>query len=639
MTSNQSVSSIGLTRCAVCKIDLKGRFVYLDEKIEALLGYTKEQLFGKSFLEFLDESSQHLVEQLLSHRNHYETFYDTTTITIFNRAGEAQNVRVVVSLNFIAGNPVNYQLIIDADQATTYSSAEETRSEPQVSFIKEILTLPTPWDWRQALSLLCRFTGTHQACVYLITEERLEPRSAVCGEDPGESAFGQMPDAGELHVQIARSGEEYSFLDQQAVQSVLERFGSAPNEYVTCLQTCDGNRYLVRLMYGEEFDHQKAQVSIENARLALNLVGRLSNPGESASGDSKAAGDIKFTVGFLDSLSIAAFLIDREGVVIGYNPSALRIFDERQLEGNYLDAIGCLTDYNSSELARPIVDYLNTSPDDTAIPDELTLGVKTSPSERAVLTVMRLSDEPGNLSSCFVLVPEYSLIESSSDDQADLSMWQSVLNQLFEDLQSVEDSARRLSHEFYNELREDGNAQLESLSERTAAVRSAVSDLQQCIGLINDEDSPDTTDLNLLINEQLRQLLPEGSRSDVKCEYKDLPKVKTRPRLLGQAIYRLLGNCMKYNDKPAVQIKVKASVTDDICEITIADNGFGIAAKNLPKVFDPFFRAPDRKVQAIEGSGVGLTIARRIIQALGGDISISSAMGEGSVVKIKIPVE
>ncbi len=636
MTSSQSVSSIGFTRCAVCKIDLKGRFVYLDEKIEALLGYTKEQLFGKSFLEFLDESSQHLVEQLLSHRNHYETFYDTTTITVYNRAGEARNVRVVVSLNFIAGNPVNYQLIIDCEQSTPSGSSGETRNNSQTSFLREILALESPWDWKQALSLLCGFAGMRKACVYLIAGESLEPRSSVCDED---SEVGHVPDPGELHFHVARSGEEYSFLDQQAVQTVLERFGSAPNEFVTCLGAGDGNRYLVRLIFGEEFDHQQAQASIENARLALNLIGRLSNLGESDAGDQRGACDIKFTVGFLDSLGIAAFLIDREGAVIGYNPSTLRIFDEHQLEGNYLDAIGGLAEYNSSDLARPIVDYLNSSPDDTAIPDELTLGVKTSSSERAVLTVMRLSDDPGDLSSCFVLVPEYSLIEASSDNQADLSMWQSVLNQLLEDLQSVEDSARLLCHEFYNELKDEGNAQLESLSERTITVRTAVSDLQQCISLINDEDSADTTDLNLLISEQLRQLLPEGSRSDVKCEYNDLPKVRTRPKLLGQAIYRLLGNCMKYNDKPAVQIKVKASITDDVCEITIADNGFGIAAKNLPKVFDPFFRAPDRKVQAITGSGVGLTIARRIIQALGGDISISSAMGEGSVVKIKIPVE
>ena len=115
MTIKQSPSDIGFTRCAVCKIDLKGRFVYLDEKIESLLGYTKEELFGQSFLDFLDDSSKQLVEKLLAQRNHYETFFDTTRITAFNRSREALAMRAVVSLNFIAGNPVNYQLIIDCE--------------------------------------------------------------------------------------------------------------------------------------------------------------------------------------------------------------------------------------------------------------------------------------------------------------------------------------------------------------------------------------------------------------------------------------------------------------------------------------------------------------------------------------------
>ena len=60
MSVQQSHSEIGFKRCAVCKIDLKGRFVYIDERTEHLLGLTKEDLFGKNIIEFLDEPSQKL---------------------------------------------------------------------------------------------------------------------------------------------------------------------------------------------------------------------------------------------------------------------------------------------------------------------------------------------------------------------------------------------------------------------------------------------------------------------------------------------------------------------------------------------------------------------------------------------------
>ena len=65
MATQVSTRSVGFRRCAVCKVDLKGRFVYIDEEIENLLGYTKEELFGKSLSDFLDETSIVLLEQLL----------------------------------------------------------------------------------------------------------------------------------------------------------------------------------------------------------------------------------------------------------------------------------------------------------------------------------------------------------------------------------------------------------------------------------------------------------------------------------------------------------------------------------------------------------------------------------------------
>ncbi len=167
MTIQQSSSAIGLKRCAVCKIDLKGRFVYLDEKIEDLLGYTREDLFGKSLLDFVDEPSQKLIEQLLSHRNHYETFFDSTSITLYDQSRNPVTARAVVSLNFIAGNPVNYQLIIDQADLDSSQAASRTQS-PYDSIVENILAIDGALDWRQLLQVICRCTKARQACVYLI---------------------------------------------------------------------------------------------------------------------------------------------------------------------------------------------------------------------------------------------------------------------------------------------------------------------------------------------------------------------------------------------------------------------------------------------------------------------------------------
>ena len=93
MATSSVSASVNLHRCALCKIDLKGKIVYVDDKIEALLGYSKEELFGKSFSDFLDKSSKALIDQLFSQRNNYEIFYDATNLTILNREKKAITAR------------------------------------------------------------------------------------------------------------------------------------------------------------------------------------------------------------------------------------------------------------------------------------------------------------------------------------------------------------------------------------------------------------------------------------------------------------------------------------------------------------------------------------------------------------------
>lgn len=72
--------------------------------------------------------------------------------------------------------------------------------------------------------------------------------------------------------------------------------------------------------------------------------------------------------------------------------------------------------------------------------------------------------------------------------------------------------------------------------------------------------------------------------------------------------------------------------------VTVCDTGFGIAPDDLPRIFDRFYRAdPSRQSEAGE-SGLGLAIARSIVEAHGGRISVSSHLGEGTTMSIFIPV-
>lgn len=638
MTTKQSLSSVGFTRCAVCKIDLKGRFVYLDEKVETLLGYTKEELFGKSFIDFLDEPSQQLIESLLAQRNHYETFYDTANLTVYNRSRDTLAVRVIVSLNFIAGNPVNYQLIIECSTDRSAPQSPIFKSDNYKALIKEFLKIGPSAGWKDYLKVICRFTGAGQACIYLIHEESLQPRSAIDRDLAGDFDFNEIPEPGALHRHVARSGEEYSFIDGGAVQRVIEQGGTAPNEYVARLDLPDGTCYLARLLFKEEFDPHRIQSSLACARKSLELAARMIASGPPTSDVTGDGNEVRFTIGFLDSLNIAAFLADSDGSVIGYNPAALGIFSEKQLEGSYLDAVGCLAEFNAPDFTRPIVDYVNSSVEDEPVSEKLVLDIRTSRLEQARLTVLKLGNEPGDLSGCFVVEREPASDRPAvTYERSDLSM--QVLTGLARRLKSTEDLAHKFSHEFFNQLSGKGNDRLVELSKSVRFLRSLVSALHRYAKLTRPSDVPSLIDLNLLVAEQIEKLKADHCDAGVNCTFKNLPKIVTQPRLLGQALGCILDNCFKYTDGPTAEITVTAESQDGRCRIAVTDKGFGISPRHLPNIFDLMYRAPDKKVQARDGHGIGLSMARKAILLLDGQIDISSKVGEGTIVQVTIPVE
>ncbi len=107
--------------------------------------------------------------------------------------------------------------------------------------------------------------------------------------------------------------------------------------------------------------------------------------------------------------------------------------------------------------------------------------------------------------------------------------------------------------------------------------------------------------------------------------------------LLAQAVDNLLDNACKYS-QPGSPIILRAGRQADKIALAVEDRGCGIAAKELPHVFDPFFRCSDTTRRGIAGTGLGLPVARRIIAAMNGSLDVQSTPGEGSRFTILLAV-
>jgi len=102
-------------------------------------------------------------------------------------------------------------------------------------------------------------------------------------------------------------------------------------------------------------------------------------------------------------------------------------------------------------------------------------------------------------------------------------------------------------------------------------------------------------------------------------------------------ILNLISNAIKFsNAKGTIVIKLIDKI--QIVEITVQDNGCGIQKENIPIIFNKFTRINTSLTQLAEGMGIGLYLAKSLIELHGGTISVKSVLGRGSVFKIKLPV-
>jgi len=118
----------------------------------------------------------------------------------------------------------------------------------------------------------------------------------------------------------------------------------------------------------------------------------------------------------------------------------------------------------------------------------------------------------------------------------------------------------------------------------------------------------------------------------------DLPLVSGDKDRLGQVLLNLVGNALQYTP-PAGRVQISARQQGNEVKVSVADTGMGISPEHLPHLFTRFFRVDRSRSRAGGGSGIGLTIARHLVEAHGGRIWVESpGQGKGSTFTFTLPV-
>ena len=117
----------------------------------------------------------------------------------------------------------------------------------------------------------------------------------------------------------------------------------------------------------------------------------------------------------------------------------------------------------------------------------------------------------------------------------------------------------------------------------------------------------------------------------------DLPPFQADEARLQEVIYNLIDNAVKYSPAGG-QITVRASRANGWLSLSVSDNGAGIPARDLPRIFERFYRADKARHRELGGTGLGLSIVKHIAQLHGGQVEAESELGRGTTVRVHLPL-
>jgi signal transduction histidine kinase len=156
------------------------------------------------------------------------------------------------------------------------------------------------------------------------------------------------------------------------------------------------------------------------------------------------------------------------------------------------------------------------------------------------------------------------------------------------------------------------------------------------------ELNPQTVELASLINDVIStagQLAEQNKNRLVVEAQENLGALRADPMRLRQILLNLLSNACKFTKAGEIKLAArKVSNGSGFVEFAVSDTGIGMTAEQQGKLFEEFTQADASTAQKFGGTGLGLAITRKLARMMGGDVTVASEPGKGSVFTVRLPV-
>ncbi len=191
------------------------------------------------------------------------------------------------------------------------------------------------------------------------------------------------------------------------------------------------------------------------------------------------------------------------------------------------------------------------------------------------------------------------------------------------------------------QLRPESREDLERIVRLAGGTEDMIRDLLELFKITSLPEAATWVELDTLVDRTLQTLGPQIAAKGVRVEVARLPRVWGEPRKLAHVVANLLSNALKYVGNGRGRVEVSGVLDDGHVVFSVRDNGIGISPAYQRGIFDLFGRvpAPEQVVdgEAVGGTGVGLAIVKRIVEAHRGTVSVDSEPGAGSRFTVRLP--
>ncbi len=594
-----------ISRCAVCKIDQKGRFVFADEEAERLFGAPQVELFGRPLKDSLDAEDHGVIDEITGGFSRFETRYDTTHVTFIDQAGKRVPASVIVSQNFIAGNPVNYQIVIKPDALKQDTQAVGAGSSDDSEFLEFLLQFDPNRQMQELTDRVQRFTSAEKVGLFDLASE---PPALVAGTGVSKKKPSSWNEN-------AKSGKD------------------SPYEASASFEI-GGELYILRAQSKSPKRAKGLRPDLSRINLALSLVQRIVGTGHTV---SVGATDDSPIVSLLDRVGVGVICFDPKGEVTNANDSARLLFDEYGIVQSIPALIATLGEKNESPVVDSIASYLDTCNEVSSAPD-LTLALRMPSSENARLTVIRTAPGSDDLSGFFVFQPMSLNHEQAGNRRPDNRFLARAVEHLCSAIAAGQSVWQKIQHEHHNELGRNGAFHLKCLANHMDKVEAILTEVNRASVLIFHPEEPELTDLGLLTDQLVRETHSVSSGQTMSVSHSGLPKVLAQRKKLSTAMQNIFGVVRKFASSETARLGISAELTEQSCLMAFDLEGTGLSPKQVRRMMDYSSKASGSGVASASEKTNSLAFTRELVESMGGKLDLSSSTDPGTVLTLAIPV-